>query len=225
MTSRRQYLFGTGTVTAALLGVGPGTALAQNAAPDGIYFTDVFADQEYLVIENRGESEVNLEEYYINFEYNGEQNQIRQFGADAEVASGADLTFEPGERLVIATGAESVPEAHITFNYEGPVINNDTPDSFALLMPDGETVVAAADKNPSPPPTDTPTSEEATTTETDTTTQTTTETATQTTTETSTDTATASTPDSETTTAESTGAATETPDGSPATDAPSGDDC
>ena len=244
MTNRRQYLVGAGTAAATLLGIGASSAVAQNTAPKGIYFTDVNAEGEYLVLENRGQSTVDLREYYIDFEHNGNIDQTRRFGTDATVSAGADLTFEPGERLVVATGAENVPEAHVTFGYEGPVINNETPDSFALLMPDKETVVAEADKNPSPPPADTstpesgaesttteadtPTATDTTTTEADADTTTTTEANTQTTTgtntatsapENGTGTATTAKP-TETATAKPTDATTETPSGVDA-----GDDC
>ncbi len=240
MTNRRQYLVGAGTAAATLLGVGASNAIAQNTAPEGIYFTDVNAEGEYLVLKNRGQSTVDLREYYIDFEHNGNVDQTRRFGTDATVSAGADLTFEPGERLVVATGAENVPEAHVTFDYKGPVINNETPDSFALLMPDKETVVAEADKNPSPPPADTstpesgaesttteadtPTATDTTTTEADTTTTTDTQTTKATNTATSTpengtETATAAEP-TETATAKPTDATTETP-----SEVDVGDDC
>ena len=230
MSNRRQFLFGAGTVTAALLGIGTSNTMAQNAAPEGLYFTGVFPEAEYLVIENRGESSIDLTHYYINFERRDEYDQIRQFGRDGQVAAGSDLRLEPGESLTIATGAERVSDADVTFDYEGAVINDETPDSFAILLPDGETVVAQADKNPSPPPTDTPTStatpdEGTTATEADapTTRTTTTEASTPTETATAEDTSTAE----PTTTAEPTQTATaeptETPDGT-TTEMPEGVD-
>lgn len=217
MTNRRQYMFGAGTAAAALLGVGVSdTVLAQNAAPEGIYFTDVNAEGEYVVIENRSDSDVDLSGYYINFEYQDPTNQRKEFQSGTVI--------EAHSQLKIATGAEPVPDADVTFDYNVPRIHNTEPDNFAILMPDSETVVAKSDKTPSPPPTDTPTStaapEEETTAEADTTTESETaaQTASPTETTADTDTATATTtsaPETETaaTTAEPTDTATGTSGG------------
>ena len=220
MTNRRQYLVGAGTAAATLLSVGASNAIAQNATPEKLYITEVYPEAEYLVVENVGDGPVDLTNYYMNFEYNGEVDQIRQFGPNTTVPDGQDLTVEAGERFVIATGAADVADADVTFDYDGSVIRNDGSDTFAIFRPDGETVVAEADKNPSPPPTDTPTPEKGeattteagaqTTTETDTATQTTT--GTDATTKTSTRTAT-STPESGTQTATTTAEPTETSGG------------
>lgn len=217
MANRRQYLFGAGTAAAALLGIGAShTVLAQNAAPEGIYFTEVHPRAEYLVIENRGKSTIDLTEYYINFEYGDETDQNRQFESDGTVTAGSDLVLRLGEKLVVATGAEPVSDADVTFGYTRPEINNTEPDNFALLMPDGETVVDESGKNPNPPTsTATPEEDTETTTEADTATTTQTE---------ATNTATATTtPETETTTTEPANATTETPGGT-TTDASSGVD-
>lgn len=147
MTIRRQYLVGAGTAVTGLLGVGTNTALAQTV-PKGIYFTDVNEAGEYFILAYLGDTPVDLTDYRVNFEFNGEVNQIRQFGTDAEVATGSDLTFEPGERLIVATGAKNVSDADVIFNYKGPVLNNDKSDTHAILTPDEKRVVAQSDQSP-----------------------------------------------------------------------------
>ena len=194
MANRRQYLFGAGTAAAALVGVGvSNTVLAQNTTPENIYITNVNEEGEYFVVENRNDSPFDLTNYHVNFEYNGEVNQVREFGPDTTTPEGQNLTIEAGGRFVIATGAKEVADADVVFDYAGSVLNNDMTDTYAILTPDQSRVIARSDQAP-PTSTATP-NEEATTTKTD---ATTTETATTETT------ATTDTPTAEPTTAETT---------------------
>ena len=217
MTNRRQYLASAGTAAAALLGVGASNAIAQNATPENIVITGVNADGEYFTVENRGDDPFDLTGYHLNFEYNGEVNQIREFGPDTTVPDGQNLTIPANSEFVVATGAKSVPDADVTFNYEGPVLNNDRSDTYAILTPDESRMVASSGKTP---PTDASTPEsgaKSTTTEADTPTATDTATAEADTQTTRTRTDTTSTPESgtqtATTTAEPTETATETSGG------------
>lgn len=228
MTSRRQYLVGAGSVAAAILGVGAGNAVAQNATPEGVYITNVDEAGESFVVENRGDAPFGLTGYHVNFEYDGQVDQVREFGPDTTVPEGGSLTVPAGGEFVVATGAENVADADVVFNYEGPVLNNDGTDTYAILTPDGSEVIARSDDDV--PPADTPTPEQGTgsaTAEADTATGTTTESATateadatttaeadtRTPTQTQTDADTAAASDSETTAAQT------------ATDASSSDDC
>lgn len=137
-------------ITVALVataGIGIGTTAFASTAPDDLRFTQVSGEYEYVVITNFGDTTVDLSGYVMEFEYGQQVNQTKVFPDGTTIA--------PGEELVVASGAEPVPnrEVDVRFDYEGAVINNDGSDTMAILAPDGSVVVT----EDAAPPTDTAT--------------------------------------------------------------------
>ena len=133
--TRRQYLLGS----AALIG-GTGiasTVLAQDSLPP-IKFVEINAEGEYVVIRNVGLGGINLSGYKINFEVADGTDQIRTFPDGTTVAGGGTLT--------IATGAKDVPGADVEFDYERSELNDETPDTVAILTPNDEPIIRSDER-------------------------------------------------------------------------------
>lgn len=142
--TRRTFVAGVGAAVTGLAGAN--TVLAQEDS--SLQIVDADREGEYVVIENQGDSAFDLSGYYMEFEYKQNVSQRRQFPADTVIAAGSTL--------VVATGAREVPDADVTFNYEGSVIRNDEVDYLAILTPDESTVVATYSTSGTLPGTATP---------------------------------------------------------------------
>lgn len=154
--SRRDVLGATGALIVGTAGAGQVLG-----APQEIEFKEVNAEREFVVLHNTGDEDVDLGGYRIDFEYRGEDTQDDQFPAETVVEANSDL--------VVATGAgpsegyEAAPPADVDAGYDedGQVLNDDTPDTVAVIAPDG-TVIAIREINtssPAPTATRTPTQE------------------------------------------------------------------
>lgn len=123
-------------VSAATLGVSSaGLGLAQVGNNITI---DVNAEDEYVVINNTGDSAVDLTGYGLNFEASNEDtDQIRRFEGEVSIESGGSI--------VVPTGVQEVPNADVRLQdpYNSPKLNNENPDVVELVAPD-ETVVATS---------------------------------------------------------------------------------
>lgn len=128
---RRKLLAGIGTATAAL-GLGASTTVLADTHAEVLRFSDWAFDDEYVVIENTGDSEINLGGYYIDWDNDGEYTITNQF--DSDVSIEADGT------LKIATGWGDVPNADIDYERDSAELE-DEGDVIAILEPDEETVV------------------------------------------------------------------------------------
>lgn len=134
--SRRSVLKAGVAVSAATLGVSSaGLGLAQVGNNITI---DVNAEDEYVVINNTGDSAVDLTGYGLNFEASNEDtDQIRRFEGEVSIESGGSI--------VVPTGVQEVPNADVRLQdpYNSPKLNNENPDVVELVAPD-ETVVATS---------------------------------------------------------------------------------
>ena len=97
------------------------------------------AEDEYVIIRNVGDEEVDITGFSINFEAGEDSNvdQIREL--DGEVVSG------PGEEVTVATGDETTIDADVELvdPYDGFVLNNEDPDVVALLDENQNIVVSS----------------------------------------------------------------------------------
>lgn len=134
--SRRSVLKAGVAVSAATLGVSSaGLGLAQVGNNITI---DVNAEDEYVVINNTGDSAVDLTGYGLNFEASNEDtDQIRRFEGEVSIESGGSI--------VVPTGVQEVPNADVRLQdpYNSPKLNNENPDVVELVASD-ETVVATS---------------------------------------------------------------------------------
>lgn len=99
---------------------------------------DVNAEDEYVVINNTGDSAVDLTGYGLNFEASNEDtDQIRRFEGEVSIESGGSI--------VVPTGVQEVPNADVRLQdpYNSPKLNNENPDVVELVASD-ETVVATS---------------------------------------------------------------------------------
>lgn len=148
--TRRSVLGAAGALIA-------GTAGASHVLADshmGIEIK-VHAEEEYVVLKNTTDEDINLSGYTINFEYaNPNKDQIKTFEERT--------VLEAGGQLVVATGKLDVPNADVTFESDNHLLHNEDPDAVAVLNPDGD-VVASTNFNTT---TTTTTTEKAETTET-----------------------------------------------------------
>lgn len=170
---------GTGVGVAGFGGVT--TALgAQSDVPE-ITFGEMNEEQEWLVLHNEGNQDVDIKGWYINWEARNEnQDQWDEF----QEKFGA-TTIKAENVIKVATGYKEVDDADVTFENNAGRMNNDGDDVYAVYRKDQETEVANSEddrhqedsptETKSPTPTDTPT-----TTPTDTTTPTSTPTPTPT---------------------------------------------
>lgn len=140
--SRRTVLKAGSTIAIAGL-LSPGAVVAQTDLPLEIEQT---AKDEYVVIRNVGDEEVDITGYQINFEAGEGSNvdQIREL--DGEVIIG------PGEEILVPTGGLAVlnGDAFLKDPYETEVLNNEEPDVVALLTPSGETVTTTNEATQEP---------------------------------------------------------------------------
>lgn len=135
---RRDFVVGVSTTVAAALGVaGGGTVLASEHSTV-LVFREVNPGQEYVIIGNTGESEIDLSGYWMEFELGQQVSQARQFPEGT--------TIEAGGTLKVASGAVSVEDA-VSLGYTGEVMRNDGSDTMAVLAPDEETVVIRSDED------------------------------------------------------------------------------
>ncbi|WP_228546091.1 lamin tail domain-containing protein [Halegenticoccus tardaugens] len=133
-------MIGAGAAALGIAGLGAGsTVIASDHS--GLAFAEVNAEDEYVVIENTGDEGFDLSGYWMEFEHGQNVSQAREFPDGAVV--------EAGETLTVASGAEDVDDADVTFDYDRGVINNDGSDTMAILEPDEETVVVTSDESTS----------------------------------------------------------------------------
>ncbi len=129
-TARRKILSSMAAVAA--IGVGTTQVFGQSNLNIGIQ--EVNYEGEYVVFVNSGSEDADISGYIVAFEYgNDGTNQRRPLGNDVVIPA--------GETLTVATGAEEMADADVTFDYEGSVLRNDETDIVALLTADGEMVV------------------------------------------------------------------------------------
>ena len=130
-TTRRNVLGAVATLAA--IGAGATQVIGQDGLP--IEITQVKSEEEYVTLENTSMDDVDISGYVVAFEYGNEGTDQRRTLPDGSVIGG-------GQSFFVATGAKQVPEADVTFDYEGEVLNNDDEDVVALLTPDESTVIA-----------------------------------------------------------------------------------
>ena len=134
--TRRTVLKAGGAAAIAGL-LSPGHTIAQEDLPLEI---EQNAEDEYVIIRNVGDEEVDITGYSINFEAGEDSNvdQIREL--DGEVVIG------PGEEVTVATGEQTTIDVDVELAdpYEGFVLNNEDPDVVALLDED-ENIVATSE--------------------------------------------------------------------------------
>jgi hypothetical protein len=144
-SDRRTLLLGIGGLVAGGSALVSGSSALQTDRT--LWFSTVAAEQEYAVLSNSASDPFDLTGYYMELEYGQQVSQRRQFPDGTAVPANGSL--------VIASGAEPVENADVTFDYERAVINDDNPDRLALIAPDGSTAVVTGGQGQ--PPTATPT--------------------------------------------------------------------
>ena len=103
-----------------------GTVAAVEDPP--LRIVEVDAEDEYVVVENVDDETVDLDFAQIDFEANGEADQLGEFPAGTAV--------EPGGRLVVATGAEPVADADVELEFDSGVVESD--DRIVVQTPAGD---------------------------------------------------------------------------------------
>jgi hypothetical protein len=99
------------------------------AAEDpSLRIVEVDAEGEYVVVENNGDETVDLDFAEIDFEANGEADEVATFPVGTAI--------EPGKRLVVATGAEPVADADVEFDFDSGVVESD--DQIVIQTPAGD---------------------------------------------------------------------------------------
>lgn len=144
--SRRTVLKATGLL--AVAGLGSGTSIAQTedeSESGGDSDTDVtieieqFPEEEYIVLRNVGDSDVDLEGYSLNFDAEGGNDQVEQIAGSPDVPAGQEASVATGDQTMVETDYELVEP------YNGSVLANDESDVVALLDPDGNEVARTGD--------------------------------------------------------------------------------
>ncbi|SEO28721.1 Lamin Tail Domain [Halogranum amylolyticum] len=92
-----------------------GTVSADEHQP--LRIAEVDADGEYVVVENTGDETVDLDFAEIDFDADGEADETSTFDVGTQI--------EAGQTIVVATGAEPVNDADVTFEYDSGVIDED----------------------------------------------------------------------------------------------------
>lgn len=194
MPTRRQFVLGVG-VTAIGAGFSQSVFGNKQGETPEITFGEIDNKEEWLVLHNEEDTDVDITDWYINWEdENDNQDQWDQF----QDQYGA-TTIEAEDSIKVATGAEEVQDADVTFDNDAHRMNDDGTDVYAVYLPDQSTEVANSEDD----------QHEETETETETETATETETQTETATETEVETDV----DTETETETPTSTATETESG------------
>lgn len=158
-SSRREILSGLGML--AVTGVGATTVLGDSdysTERKNIDIKEVNAESEYVVFVNNSDSDLDISNFVVAFDYmNPEYDQRR--------ALPKGTTISANGTLKVATGAKDVADADVTFDYDGEVLNNDEPDTVALLTtnPVEDEAIASKSVNTSTSTTEETTTEETTT--------------------------------------------------------------
>lgn len=172
MPTRRQFTLSIGVAAIGASFTQSVFGSRQQDTPE-ITFGQINEEGEWLVLHNEEDTDVDIEDWYINWEArNEEQDQWDQFkekyGATSIPANGS---------IKVATGYKEVQDADVQFENDAGRMNNDGGDVYAVYLPDQQTEVANSEENRheeggEPSPTASPT---ATETETETATETETE--------------------------------------------------
>ena len=140
--TRRTILKVGGTL--ALAGfITPAATVAQTDLPIEI---EQFPEEEYVVLRNVGDEDVDLTGYGLTFEdeESSQVDQVRQLSGDVVIG--------PGEEVSVATGDETTVDTDVTLAdpYDGFVLNNDGTDVISLVDPDGNMVVSTTGSGDEP---------------------------------------------------------------------------
>lgn len=163
---RRQVLLGTGVAIAGLSAVS--NALGTQDDTPEITFGEINNEGEWLVLHNEEGTDINIENWYINWEDENENvDQWDQFQGQY-----GTTIIEAESSIKVATGAEDVSDADVNFERDGHVMNNDGNDVYALYLQDQQTEVANSEDDrheatPTPTEEATPTPKEETPTKTE----------------------------------------------------------
>lgn len=147
-TDRRSVLSGATVLVATALGIGAGSTVLADEHDIPVEIVEVNAEDETVILENQGSSQVDVSGYVIDWEHTNEQKNQTD-------ALPTGTTIEAGGTLVIASGYTDIG-GDITFDYEAGRLNNDDPDVVALLTADGSEAVTTSEGATSTP-TETPT--------------------------------------------------------------------
>ena len=135
--NRRRFLLGTGTVVAGTVGLSS-TGVFGASENQSIYFGEINAEEEYFVLKNTSESSIDVSGYIVRLEYaNDSDTQKDTLPQDTVIPAGGSLT--------VASGDKDVASADVTLKFNGPQMNNDHDDVYALLTPSGDIVVRSDD--------------------------------------------------------------------------------
>ncbi|WP_231185542.1 hypothetical protein [Haladaptatus sp. DYF46] len=123
----------------ATIGTGATLVTGEDAnAYSSLYFASVTPEREMVTFGNESIHDVDVSGCVVAFEYgNSETNQRQTIPSGTKIGG--------GQRLIVATGAEEVPEADVTFDYDSEVIDNDGNDVITLLSPDKSEVLCSSE--------------------------------------------------------------------------------
>ncbi|WP_231189376.1 lamin tail domain-containing protein [Haladaptatus sp. DYF46] len=124
--SRRKMLGGLGVL--ALSGFGTTTVIGDSHRKN-IEVQEVNPEGEYVVFVNNGDTDYDLSNYVVAFEYMNPEKDQRDALPERTV-------LKANSTLKVATGAKEVEGADVTFDNENHRLNDDGSDVVALLTPD-----------------------------------------------------------------------------------------
>lgn len=109
---------------------------AGDARLPGLRIESVDAPGEVVTLLNGGAAAVDLTGYRLDFEYaNPHATQVRAFPGGTVLGA--------GERLAVGTGERTTETVALRFDFEQYVLNNDEPDTVAVLTPAGDDLVTS----------------------------------------------------------------------------------
>jgi hypothetical protein len=124
--SRRKMLGGLGVL--ALGGFGTTTVIGDSHRKN-IEVQEVNPEGEYVVFVNNGDTDYDLSNYVVAFEYMNPEKDQRD-------ALPGGTVLKANSTLKVATGAKEVEDADVTFDNQNHRLNDDGSDVVALLTPD-----------------------------------------------------------------------------------------
>jgi Lamin Tail Domain len=124
--SRRKMLGGLGVL--ALGGFGTTTVIGDSHRKN-IEVQEVNPEGEYVVFVNNGDTDYDLSNYVVAFEYGNIEKDQRDALPEGTVLKAKGT-------LKVATGAKEVEDADVTFDNENHRLNDDGSDVVALLTTD-----------------------------------------------------------------------------------------
>ena len=139
-TTRRRFIIATGGTIASASAAASVTG--QDSDDPNITFGEINEEEEYVILHNEEDTEIDIEGLWMNWEHGQEVDQYDQFSEEYGATS-----IETHDSIKVATGYVEHEDADVDFERDAGAMNDDGSDTYTVESEDKETIIAKSDED------------------------------------------------------------------------------